>query len=125
MAAQSERMEASTLFNPAEFAAFGKNYVEELNTAQTELFGKLQDINRHWLERINSEANLASKFASEFAAAKSIPEAVSAYQEWTKRRFEMMAEDGQHLMADAQKFATTSARLFANPWQPKSPSVST
>ncbi len=114
--AHSERTDKSSLSNliPAEFAAMGKKRFEDFFNAQTELVDKLQESNRQWLERMQSEANLASEFASKLTAARSIPEAMAACQEWTNRRFAMMAEDGKHLLADTQKFAETSARLLAN-----------
>jgi len=121
---QSEQLEKFSSFNPAEFAAIGKNYIDEFDKVQIDLFEKLQDINRQWLDRMNSEASLASKFASQMTSARSIPESMTACQEWTSRRFEMMAEDGKHLLDDAQKLAATSTRLFSNAWQSKSSSIS-
>jgi len=43
----------------------GKKSIEELLNVQTELFENLQETNRHQLERVQSEAALASKFANE------------------------------------------------------------
>ena len=39
---------------------------------------------------------------------------MAAYQEWTSRRFEMMAEDGKHLLADTQKFMEAATHLLPN-----------
>jgi hypothetical protein len=58
-------------------------------------------------------ANLASEFTAKLTEARSIPEAMSASQEWTTRRLQMMAKDGQQLAAVIQKLAETSARLVA------------
>jgi len=112
----AEQAEKFSLFSlaPAQFTAMGRNYVEEFAKVQTELFDKLQDMNRQWLDRINSEANLVSQFASNVTSARSIPEAMTACQQWTSRRFEMMAEDGQHLFNDAQKLTETGSRLFSD-----------
>jgi len=68
---------------------------------------------------MQSQAELASEFASKLTAARSIPDAMTACQDWTSRRFEMMAEDGQHLLADTQKFMEAGAHLFANGWLSK------
>ena len=124
---QSERTEKSSLPNlvPAEFAAMGKKRMEEFADAQTELLDKLQEANRQWIGRMQSEANLASEFASKLTAARSIPEAMTACQEWTSRRFEMMAEDGKHLLADTQKFMETGARLLSNGWMSSRPGART
>ena len=99
---------------PTEFAEMGKKRVEEFVNTQTELLEKLQEMNRQWFDRAQSEANLASEFTSKLTAARSIPEAMAAYQEWTSRRFEMMAEDGKHLLADTQKFMEAATRLLPN-----------
>jgi Phasin protein len=116
--AHTERVDKTALFNlmPAEFTAMGKKRVEEFTKAQTELLDKLQETNRKWFERMQSEANLASEFASRLTAVRSIPDAMIACQEWTSRRLEMMAEDGKHLLADCQKFTETGARLCSNGW---------
>ncbi|MGD0023515.1 MAG: phasin family protein [Xanthobacteraceae bacterium] len=123
----SERTEKSPLPNlvPAEFAAIGKKRIEDFANAQTELLDKLQETNRQWFERVQSEANLVSEFASKLTAARSIPDAMTACQEWTSRRFEMMAEDGKHLFADTQKFMETGARLLSNGWLSGRPGAGT
>ena len=97
---------------PIEFAEMGKKRIEEFVNVQTELLNEVQETNRQWFDRAQSEANLASEFASKLTAARSIPEAMATCQEWTTRRFEMMAEDGKHLLADAQKFMEAVARLM-------------
>jgi hypothetical protein len=126
--AQSERAETSALPNmmPAEFAAMGKKRVEEFTKAQSELLGKLQETNRQWIERIQSEAQLASEFATKLAAARSIPDALTVCQEWMSQRFERMAEDGRQLAADTQAFMETAARLMPNGgWLSGRPDAST
>ena len=97
---------------PTEFAEIGKKRIEEFVNMQTELLNELQETNRQWFDRAQSEANLASEFTSKLTAARSIPEAMATCQEWTSRRFEMMAEDGKHLLADTQKFMEAVARLM-------------
>ncbi len=110
----TERTEKSSSPNlmPTEFAEKGKKRLEEFVNTQTEFLGKLQEMNRQWLDRAQSETNLASEFASKLTAARTIPEAMAAYQEWASRRFEMMAEDGKHLLADTQKFMEAATRLL-------------
>ena len=105
---------SSPLLMPTEFAEMGKKRADEFVKTQTEFLEKLQEINRQWFDRAQSEASLASEFTSKLTAARSIPEAMAAYQEWASRRFEMMAEDGKHLFADAQKFMEAATRLLPN-----------
>jgi hypothetical protein len=61
----------------------GKKRIDEFVKMQAELLDKLQETNRQWLDRAQSEANLASEFASKLAAARSIPDAMTAFQEWS------------------------------------------
>jgi anaerobic ribonucleoside-triphosphate reductase len=109
---------------PAEFATAAMERFEEFAKAQTEQFNNFQETNRQWLDRVQAETNLASAFVSKLTAARSIPDAITAYQEWSSRRLEMMAEDTKHIMDNTQKFMQTSARLLANGWQSKGTSVS-
>ena len=44
---------------------------------QGELLDKLQETNRQWFDRAQLETNLASEFASELTAARSLPEAMA------------------------------------------------
>lgn len=114
------------LFNlaPAEFAAMGQKRMEEFVNAQTEFVEELRKANQQWLERAQFEANAGSEFASKLTSAHSIPEAMTACQEWTSRRFEMMAEDGKHLLADTQKFMEMGAHLLSSGWLSNGSAVS-
>ena len=116
----SERMEKSSPLNliPAEFAALGRKRIEDFVHAQTELVDELQKANRQWFDCLEAETKLASEFAAKLTAARSIPDAMLICQDWTSRRFELMAQQGQHLLSDSQRLMQTSARLLANGWQP-------
>lgn len=124
---ESREREKSSLFNPIpeDFAATAKQRMEQFASAQSELFDQCRDTSRHWLDRIQVEANVASEFAAKLTAARSIPEAMSACQEWGSRRLEMIADDTRHLLDDTQKFVQAGARLVANGWQSKDSGVST
>jgi Phasin protein len=124
---ETERAErvVGSILNPAEFAAMGKKQMDEFVKMQTELFDKFRETNEKWFDRAKSEADLASQFASKLTAARSIPEAMMACQEWSSHRFEMMAEDGKHLLEDSQKFMETGTKLVSNGWSTKSVGAST
>lgn len=98
---------------PPEFAALGKQRLDALVAMQTELMKTLQEVNRNWFDRMQSEATLASEFAAKLSAARSIPETATVCQEWATKRMEMAAEDAKRLLADGQKFAETATRLFS------------
>jgi hypothetical protein len=100
----------------AEFTAMGKKQIEQFAKAQSELLDQVRQANQHWMERLQYQANLASKLATQLAAAQSIPEAVSIYREWTSQQLEIIANDGKHLLDDTQKLIGTSAQLLSNGW---------
>jgi hypothetical protein len=99
---------------PFGLAAMGEKGIEEFAKAQAELFSTLQETHRRWLHRMQSEARLASELTHRVTNARSIPDAVTACQEWTSRQLEMMAEDGGHLLAGSQKFVETGVRFLSN-----------
>lgn len=101
---------------PMDLAEMGKKRVEATIAMQTELLDKLQEMNREWLARTQSEVDLASELASKLTAACSIPDAATACQEWASKRMNMFAEDRRRFVADSQKFVETSARSFSNGW---------
>ena len=116
--ASAERMAKSsshTMF-PAELVATGTKRFEDFVKAQSELLKTVQETNQKWFDRAQSEANLTSELVSKLTAARSMPEAMTACQEWTTRRIELMEKDGRALFGDAQKFMETATRLLANGW---------
>ena len=80
---------------------------------QTEFLDEFQETNRHWLDRIQSEANLASEFASKLSATRSMPDAMAVSRDWATQYFAMLAEDGKHLADDTRKFIEKSTRLLS------------
>ena len=100
---------------PSELAAIGKKRMEEFVDAQKDLFDDLMQTNWKWIDRFQSETQLASEFFNKVAAARSIPDALSVYQEWTSRRIGMMVDDGEQLAADTRKFFERGAHLVPNP----------
>jgi|SRR6516162_2456562 hypothetical protein len=111
---QAEKL-PSNLLSP-ESVTMGKKNIEELLNVQKELFENLQETNRHWLECVQSEAALASKFATKLTTTRSVPDAMTTCQEWTSRQIEMMAKDSKLLIADTQRFMETGARLLSSGW---------
>jgi CRISPR/Cas system-associated endonuclease Cas1 len=84
-------------FDTSEFAALGKKRMEAFVNAQTELLDEIQEANRHWMDRFQSEANLASEYASNLSGARTIPDAMAVSRDWATRYFQRLAEDGKHL----------------------------
>jgi hypothetical protein len=97
----------------SELASIGKQRFEDFVSTQAEILGQLREMNELWLDRFRSEVDLASEFATKLTAAHSIPEAMSASQEWTSRRLQAITEDGTRLLTLIHKLAETSAHLVA------------
>jgi Phasin protein len=102
------------LLNTGELAALSKKRMGELMRVHTEFLDELQETNRHWLDRIQSEANLASEFASKLSSARSMPDAMAVSRDWATQYFAMLAEDGKHLADDTRKFMERGTRLFSS-----------
>jgi hypothetical protein len=81
---------------------------------QTEMLDTIQSISRDWMTRTTSEAELALNLPNRLAGVRSIPEAISTYQEWLGDWLNKCSEDGRRLVADSQKIVATGVRCFAN-----------
>jgi hypothetical protein len=97
-----------------ELGEIGKERAEAMAAVQTELLDGFQEIGQHWVARATSETNLASELAAKLTSARSVPETMTAYQEWASRRMQLAIEDSRRLFADGLKLAETGARLFTN-----------
>jgi hypothetical protein len=124
---QGTRVEKSPLFFellPADLTETAKKNVEEFTKVQANLFGECQQMGRRWLDRAAAEANLASELASKLTASRSIPDAMTACQQWGAQRLQMMAEDTIHLFDDTQTFLQSGARFWRQ-GEPKQTGTST
>jgi hypothetical protein len=104
----------------SDIGALANRRLEELIRFQSQMFQEGQAINRHFIDRIQSEASLITEFASRLAAARSAPETITACQDWAGRRMTLAGEDTQYLLAEGQKVVEAGARLLSNSWLPNS-----
>jgi hypothetical protein len=119
---QSERQDKASLLNqlPVDFAETANEQLEEFADVQTELLARFEEANKWWLDRVQAEANFTSDVVSKLSSARSIPDAITACQDWSARRFEMMAEDASHILDDTQKFMQMGAHILASGFGSKS-----
>jgi hypothetical protein len=112
------RAEKLSSLNPAPLAIAGmaKKHFEEVAEVQSDLLKEIREANQNWLDRIQSEANLASEFSSRLIAPHSIADTTTPCQEWAKRRIELFTEDGQRVMTNSQKFMEKAAQFLSNGW---------
>ena len=81
---------------------------------QTEMIDTLQTIGRQWMERRTCEAELALNLPNRLAGARTLPDAVSTYQEWLREWLAMCNEDSRRFLSDGQKIVATGVRCFTN-----------
>jgi len=97
----------------AAFADFNMQSIKAALRRQTEMLDVLHDIGRDWFARATSEAELALKLPNKLSAAHTVPDALSAYNEWLNEWMTMCGEDGRRLIADSQRIMDTGASCFA------------
>jgi hypothetical protein len=85
---------------------------ERLSRFQAELFEKIQEVNLHWLERIQSEATLAAEFATKITSARSFSDATTIYQEWASRQLRLTVEDTNYAISTGQALMDMGSRLL-------------
>ena len=110
LSANAARLLPASLISP-EFSALGTKRLQELITIQTELFDDLQKLNRSWSTECYRRRTLPGNSPRSWLARGRVQTATIC-QEWASRRMELATEDGRRLLADAQKFAETGARLL-------------
>lgn len=111
MAEQSTKI-SMPQFLPTAFAEMGQQRLDAAIAAQAELLDIVGEANQAWLDRARSEADLASELTRSLSAARSLPDATKAWQEWASKRMSLLAEDGRRLAADYQRTVAAGARLL-------------
>jgi hypothetical protein len=100
-----------------DFSALGMERLKTHFKAQAEFIATIGTMNEQCYDHMQSETKLASEFALKLAAIRSIPDAMAAWQEWTSQWFELVAEDGRHLLDDTQNFIAAGKHLQAKSWR--------
>ena len=94
----------------------GEAQAEAALAMHKELFETYEQICTAWVERAKSEANLWSDLASKMKDMRSVPDALSAYQQCVAQRMQMAADDAQRLLSDSQKIMQTLTRSLPKGW---------
>jgi hypothetical protein len=95
------------------FSEMGARGVTAGLRLQKEMFGVLSDIGHEWFARAASQAEFASELPNKLTAARSVPDAVSAYQEWLGKCMTMAGEDSYRFISDSQRIINAGVRCFA------------
>lgn len=96
------------------FFYVGEEQIHTIMGTQKELFEAMQDWHRDFLERINSEASIATEMGSKLMAARTFSESSDACREWFRREMELLGKDQQHFLETSKKFALVSSQLLPN-----------
>jgi Phasin protein len=99
-------------FVPAGFPEAGRQQIETLVEIQKEFFNSLEEMNRAWGIRVQSQLESASEAIGKLTATRSIPEAAAAYQECVRRQLDRLAEDSRQFLAENQKLMSAAARFL-------------
>jgi hypothetical protein len=99
---------------PSELIEVSRKRIESLLAVQKEMMQMLEGINQDLFNRAKKEAELASEFVGKLAGVRSIPDATSTYHEWATKEMELLAADGQQMIANGEKLLQASRRLFSN-----------
>jgi Phasin protein len=84
--------------------------------AQGEFFKTLQEMSREWMARTTAEVELALKLSQKLTAVHSVPDAITAYQEWFGELMGARTEEARRLMSNGQTLMDASSRLLSNGW---------
>jgi hypothetical protein len=114
----TEQTEGVTPFGliPSAFITMGRKQIHECVKAHSELVDRFQEVNRIWLDHLQSEADLSTEFASKMTATRSIPDVAALLLEWNKRHMEMAKVDAKHVLADTQRIMEVGVRLLPGGW---------
>jgi len=81
---------------------------------QSEFAKTFEEMSRAVVSRATAEIELGVKLTQKLGAARSLPDVVSAYQEWLGEEMNARSEDARQFMTSSQKFIAASTRLFSN-----------
>lgn len=83
---------------------------------QSEIFRTLREVSRDWMAYATTEIDLGLELSKKLSAARSVPDAIAAYQEWVGDEMGAHAEDAHRLMSNGQKLVDAGTRLLSNGW---------
>jgi hypothetical protein len=87
---------------------------EKVGEVQNEFAKTFEEMSRAVVSRAIEEIERGIKLTQTLSAARSLPDVVSAYQEWLSAEMNARSEDARRFMTNSQKFVAASTRLFSN-----------
>jgi hypothetical protein len=93
------------------------------NLSGSPLLGAFQEIRRHWMGRAMAEVELGLKLSTKLCEAHSVPDAMTAYQEWWSEEINARTEDARRLTTKGQEFMAASTRILSAGWRGVGPTA--
>ncbi len=109
-----ETTASSQVFDPTQLIKFGQKQVDAFIEMQREFCNSVEQANRNWATRAELERDVTVECATKLLAAKTFPEAATAYEEWMSRRMTALADDSRKLFADGEKLTASASKLLWN-----------
>lgn len=88
--------------------------VDSMLDLQKQVFEYAAELNQVWTTRAQCESKLATDLAGKLAAARSIPEAASAWQECLRQQMQFNADDARRILDQNKRFMQVGTDLFTN-----------
>ena len=116
MPTEKDRPSRFTGTAQAQFAETEKKIGDATLQVQNEFLKALEETGREVMSSVTAEVERGRKLSEKLTAARSLPDAMAAYQEWVSEEMSARAEDAQRFMTSGQKLADTSQRLLSSGW---------
>jgi phasin protein len=101
-----------------DLATAGSKNLQSMFDMQSELLSTMADLNKEWLARATSHAQLTSQFIGKLSEARTIPDAAQSYQDCIKQQMEMLTDDTRRVVDASRKiwerFAQNSGGFAAS-----------
>ena len=98
----------------AQFAQVGRHQFQVLLDMPQQLLQSAEEIGEVWNAHAESEGKLVSELMKKLASAKTLPDAMSAYQQCMYGQLEILSRDSQRLFHGAEKLVTRNLNIFSN-----------
>lgn len=98
--------------DPTDLLALGRAQSSRILAMQKRLLDAYEQIQRVWLARVRSEADLWSELVARLQEARPGPEAFQAYQQTLVQRMELAVQDGRRLIDETEKTLAILTQLI-------------
>jgi Phasin protein len=100
----------------AQFIEAEKKIEDAARRVQNEFLKTFEDIGREVMSCAAAEVERGRKLSEKLTSARSVPDAMAAYQEWLSEEMSARASDANRFMSNSQKFMDASTRMLSKGW---------